>query len=195
MYEQVYFHPIRRIYDKHLIEFMKTLYGENGYKFDASFHLGQTDSEVISAMRSVVDDTKAPGHEAAKAILRRGHYKRVYERNPTDEKIVESAIAGGKLVPRMENADLSGAAFLFDALEREFGSEKLRYDSYTQSSNPNLFPVLMSDNRIEESTELSSILKNMPLTNINFIFAARDISEDVTRWLEKKRDIVLRGTP
>ena len=93
----------------------------------------------------------------------------------------------------MENADLSAAAFLFGALEPEFGSDKLRYDSYTQSSNPNLFPVLMPDGRIEESTELSSILKNMPLTNLNFIFAARDVSEDVTSWIEKNRNVVLGG--
>lgn len=194
MYEQVYFHPIRRIYDRHLIEFMKALYGENGYQFDAGFHLSQTDNEVTSAMRKADEDTKAPGHGAARAILRRGHYKRVYERNPTDEKLVEAAIGTGKLVPAMDNADLSAAAFLFAALERQFGAEKLRYDSYAQSSNPNLFPVLMADNRIEESIELSSILKNMPLTNMNFIFAARDISEDVTSWIETNREMVLRGT-
>lgn len=194
MYEQVYLHPIRRIYDKHLIEFMKTLYGENGYQFDVGFHLSQTDNEVISAMRKADLDAETPGHSAARAILRRGHYKRVYGRNPTDEKIVKGAIEDGRLVPAMEGADLSAAAFLFDELQKEFGSEKLRYDSYAQGSNPNLFPVLMPDNRIEESTELSSILKNMPLTNINFIFSARDISEDVTSWIEKNRSIVLGAT-
>jgi uncharacterized protein len=158
-----------------LIEFMKALYGEGGYRFDVGFHLGQTDSEVLFAMRKADGDPDAPGHSSARAILRRGHYKRVYARNPTDEKVVRDAIEEERLVPRMESADLSAAAFLFDALKGEFDPEKLRYDSYTQRSNPNLFPVQMSDGRIEDSTDLSSILKNMPLTNMNFIFAARDI--------------------
>jgi len=51
MYEQVYFHHVRRIYDYHLIEFMKTLYGSEGYRFDITFHLSQTDNEVLAAMR------------------------------------------------------------------------------------------------------------------------------------------------
>jgi hypothetical protein len=80
-----------------------------------------------------------------------------------------------------------------NALKGEFDPEKLRYDSYTQRSNPNLFPVQMSDGRIEDSTDLSSILKNMPLTNMNFIFAARDISDDVNNWTKKNRDVVLGG--
>ena len=61
MYEQVYFHPVHRMYDIHLIDFMKELYGPNGYSADLNFHLSQTDNEVMVRLREAAKDSVAPG--------------------------------------------------------------------------------------------------------------------------------------
>jgi HD superfamily phosphohydrolase len=69
MYEQVYFHNVRKIYDRHLVEFMKAYYKpRGGYLRNLEFHLDQTDSEILSAIRSRATDPRADGHEPAKAI-------------------------------------------------------------------------------------------------------------------------------
>jgi HD superfamily phosphohydrolase len=60
MYEQVYFHHVRRVYDLHLIEFMKEFYGNGGYKVEIDFHLRQTDNEVLSAMREACKRQRCP---------------------------------------------------------------------------------------------------------------------------------------
>ncbi|HEV7988737.1 MAG TPA: hypothetical protein VGP23_09650, partial [Candidatus Binataceae bacterium] len=59
-----------------------------------------------------VKDESFPGSTSARAILRRGHFRRVYTRNPSDETLVENAIKAGDLVPLSEQTDLSPAYFL-----------------------------------------------------------------------------------
>jgi len=112
MYEQVYFHPVRRIYDKHLIDYMKEYYGGDGYKFEAEFHLSQTDNEILSAIRIAARDGRAPGHNSAKAILSRAHFRCVYKRNPTDDALVEKSIENSIISPASDQTDLR-ASFLY----------------------------------------------------------------------------------
>ena len=195
MYEQVYFHHVRRIYDFHLIEFMKAHYGARGYSLSPEFHMEQTDNEVLSAMRLAARDKDAPGSSSAYAVLNRGHFRRIYTRNPTDEMIVEEAIKLGKLAPTGEQIDLSPAYFLMKHLESEIGSENIYYDKFFQGTNSAIFPVLMPDDRIEISTQVSEIIKNIPLTKITYIFASPSISADATKWIAKNREAVFAGGP
>jgi HD superfamily phosphohydrolase len=193
MYEQVYFHHVRRIYDHHLIEFMKTLYGAEGYRFAAPFHLSQTDSEVLAAMRLAAQEESTPGSASARAVLKRGHFRRVYTRNPSDDALVENAIKAGELVPSSEQTDLSPAYFLTEQLNREFGGSNIYYDKYFQTTNSAVFPVLMPDERIEISTQVSEVIRNIPLTKVTYIFADPALAENVTGWIAKNRVAVLKG--
>jgi HD superfamily phosphohydrolase len=193
MYEQVYFHHVRRIYDYHLIEFMKTLYGPGGYKFDAAFHLSQTDNEVLAAMRVATKDESISGSTSARFILGRGHFRRVYTRNPSDEALVESKIRAGELVPSSEQTDLSPAYFLTEQLNNVFGKNNIHYDKYFQSTNSSVFPVLMPDERIETSTQVSEVIRSIPLTKVTYIFASPALVENVNGWLAKNRVTVLEG--
>jgi hypothetical protein len=172
---------------------MKTLYGAGGYKFDAPFHLSQTDNEVLAAMRLAAKDESAPGSSAARAILERGHFRRVYTRNPSDEALVEGAIKAGDLVPSSEQTDLSPAYFLTEHLNREFGSDNIHYDKYFQNTNSAVFPVLMPDERIETSTQVSEVIRNIPLTKVTYIFASPAVAENATDWIAKNRVAVLKG--
>lgn len=193
MYEQVYFHHVRRIYDHHLIEFMKTLYGAGGYEFCEKFHLGQTDNEVLTAMRAAAREDSAPGCASARAILTRRHFRRVYTRNPSDELIVESAMKDGRLSPSSDQTDLSPAYFLYERLGNVFEKSSIYYDKYFQSSNSTNFPVLMPDQRIESSTQISEVIRNIPLTKVTYIFSDPALAESVKNWLEKHRDAILNG--
>ncbi len=149
MYEQVYFHPVRRIYDLHLIEFMSLLYGENGYPVDPQFHLGQTDNEVMSAMRSIKKDKRNAAYSAADAILGRGHFRLVYSFNPSDQGVLRAAVEAGRVKPDVDKPLNSPAYQLAKALSTKFGSSNVKTDLYVQGSSESVFPVLMGDGRIE----------------------------------------------
>jgi HD superfamily phosphohydrolase len=193
MYEQVYFHHVRRVYDYHLIEFMKAHYGKSNYKLDVDFHMQQTDNEILSAMRRACKGPGMNGHLHAKAILERQHFRRVYEKNPTDETSISKALAKGAIAPKANQTDLSAGFFLYGAIKRKFPKGAVFFDSYNQSSNPTAFPVLMSDGRIEDAGSLSTVLRSLPLTNVTYIFAEPSIASEVAEYIGKHRSRLLEG--
>lgn len=192
MYEQVYFHHVRRVYDFHLINFMLYHYGNNGYPVELKAHLQQTDIEIMAAMRCAIHEGSDCA-ELASRVLKREHFRRVYERNPSDDEVARQAISDRKLSPEKDQSDISAAKFIFQRCVKCFDPALLHFDSYTQKSNPALFPVLMPDGRIEESTEASLILGSLPLTDVKFIFAAPEIAENVAAWISANRLKVLEG--
>ena len=50
MYSQVYFHPVRRIYDIHLKDFLKTWLPDGQFPIEVEPHLLRTDNEVTVAL-------------------------------------------------------------------------------------------------------------------------------------------------
>ncbi|MEQ1901410.1 MAG: hypothetical protein ABL866_11825 [Devosia sp.] len=193
MYEQVYFHPIRRIYDLHLIDFMVDHYGPNGYSKDLAFHLSQTDNEVTAAIRTAAKNVKIPGHVSADAILNRGHFRFVYGYNPSDQAILGKAISEGKVQVELDKPFNSPAEKLLGPLSAEFGEGSIKKDLYIEGSSPALFPVLMPDGRVESSVSLSPILGSFPLMTVDSIYAAPEIVPKVKRWIELNRTSVLSG--
>jgi uncharacterized protein len=57
MWEQVYCHPVRRIYDIHLKEFMLAYFGHEKYPLNLKKHIATTDNEILVRI-----PTKSPGH-------------------------------------------------------------------------------------------------------------------------------------
>ena len=84
MYTQLYFHPIRRIYDFHLQEFLRLWLKGGKFSIEPDDHLRMTDNEVTAAIRAAADDDKHPAHEPAACIVCREHYRLLYQRNPED---------------------------------------------------------------------------------------------------------------
>lgn len=193
MYEQVYFHPVRRIYDKHLIDFMAQHYGENGYSRDVEFHLSQTDNEVTVAIRHAFRDQAAPGHLAAQAIIGRQHYRLVYGYNPSDQQALRESIEKGRVEIEENRPLVSPARRMFDLLSREFGKERFKEDLYIQGESYAVFPVLMQDRRIETSVSLSPVLRNFPRMTVDTIYASPNFVEQARNWIGKNREKVLRG--
>lgn len=87
MFSQVYLHPIRRIYDIHLADFLKLWLPGSIFSTDPDAMLAVTDNEVLSALADVARQADSSLGEAAERIVLRRHFKEVYAFNPGDRAI------------------------------------------------------------------------------------------------------------
>ena len=175
MYSQVYFHPVRRIYDIHLKDFLKEWLDGGVFSINLQRHLGMTDNEVTGALLDAAFDESKPGHLRARRIVRREHFKLIYERNPIDVEINPEA---GKAV--------------FEALGAEFGAEKFRHDRYYQGSGATDFPVRLRDGQIVSSLAMSETLNRVPVVSIDYVFAERSIFDRAKKWLNQHRPEIIK---
>ena len=87
MFTQLYFHPVRRIYDIHLKDFLLQWLPGGKYPSTVSEHYLLTDNEITAAILKASRDPASPGHDPARRIANREHYKLFYSRHPDDLKI------------------------------------------------------------------------------------------------------------
>ena len=161
MYSQVYFHPVRRIYDIHLMDFLKEWLDDGKFSIDSSTHLKMTDNEITAALWKAAFKEDEIGHSHARRIVRREHFKRLYERNPEDVKV---------------NPE-SGKA-IYNALKSKYGKDLFRHDPYNQKSGAPDFPVRMRDGRVVSSLAMSETLKNIPVVSVDHVFADRSCFDE-----------------
>lgn len=174
MYTQVYFHPVRRIYDLHLREFLRDWIGEAGFPTETEHHLLLTDHEVYAAMLRAARNPEDPGHEPARRIVARDHFREIYRRNPAD-------------VERNPDA----ADLLARGLEDQFGGERVRRDSYMGKGGAPDFPVLMPDGRLVSSLAQSDVLRTLPPVAGDCLFVDPEIRQDAEAWLRANRDNII----
>lgn len=180
MFSQVYYHPIRLIYDRHLQDFLaswlaeNTLLSEGTFSIDPERHLQITDDEVNAAMRVAAATPSRAGHDAARRILTHSHFKVLYERNPQDAKV---------------NFDPGRA--IAEAAQLEFGSGFIRYSKPRLTSGVPDFPVSTRDQRIEAAISVSEMLSKLQPTSIDYVFIHPDLRDKAKVWLDRNRDKVL----
>jgi len=175
MFSQVYYHRVRRIYDIHLRDFLKDWLPGGFFPTHLSDFLELSDNQVLAAMYNTCQNVSHPGHDAARRIIERSHYKRIYEFNPDDIRI---------------NPDSVGV--VYTVLKDKFGEDLLRFDHEKPKASENNFPVIRSDNgRIVSALSLSETLNHIPSARAEFIFAHPEISTTVTQWLEKNKKSVI----
>lgn len=174
MYSQVYFHPVRRIYDIHLKDFLKDWLPGGMFSTYIEDFLSITDNEVTAALRNAAFNNGSPGHSHARLIVRREHFKRLYERNPNDVKINPEA----------------GQA-IFENLSQQFGAERFRRDRYSQKGGAPDFPVRMRDGRIVSSLAISEVLNNVPVLSVDYVFAERGVFDQAEQWLKENRQKII----
>ena len=175
MYSQVYFHHTRRIYDAHLKDFLKDWLPGGYFPTDISAHVSMTDNEVNSALYSAAFDPSLAGHESARRIVCREHFKVLWERNPIDIAINTEA---GKAI--------------YDAAIVKFGADHIRRDEYSQRGGAPDFPVKMRDDNIVSSLSLSMTLQTLPVVSVDYVFVSRDILDDAMRWLASNRERIIQ---
>jgi HD superfamily phosphohydrolase len=175
MYSQVYFHPVRRIYDIHLKNFLAADLTGGKFPTDLESHLQNTDNEVNERILSAARDSAREGHDAARRIVGHKHYKALYQRHPDDVRVN----------PNAGNA-------VFGAATERFGNDNVRHDSYTEERDPVAFPVLCKDGRVVTANQLSDVLQHLPLVAVDFVFINPDLLKEATAWLQANREQIIQ---
>ena len=175
MYKQVYLHPIRRVYDIHLKDFLVEWLKGGRFSTRLKNHLGMSDAEVLVAIRKAFDDTKSPRHQLARRIQSREHFRRFYEASSSD-------IEGGKLQP---------GEVIADAARQQFGVDSIRYDYIRPKAVAPIFPVLIFDGSIELSLQRSQILARMPEIGVDNVYCDKSILADAIAWRDANRKSIL----
>ncbi len=137
-------------------------------------HLALTDHEVTAAILEAARSGKGAGHEHARRIVQRKHYRLAYERNPSDVKINPDA-----------------AELVFRAACEKFGAGAIRRDRYRQHGSAFDFPVFAKDGRVMSSIAMSEVLQRVPVNALDYVFVEPSKQDDFYNWLkEKRREII-----
>lgn len=174
MFQQLYFHPVRRIYDIHLKDFLKEWLPSGMFSTDIEEHLKMTDDRVLVGIREAAADVYHPACVHAIRLLERKHFKLLYERSARDTKINPAA---GEAV--------------YKAVSDRYGSSFVRHDAYTEK-NVNLdFPVLMRDDNIGSSLAESRVLEHIPVAGFDYVFVCRECFDGAEAWLKRELNKII----
>ena len=180
MYTQVYFHPIRRIYDIHLKDFLVDWLEEENFPTNVPDHLALTDNEVTSGFLNAARNCNNTGHLHAERIVNRKHFKLIYTRNSKDlEQKREHNLMVGKAVSKV--------------LSNEFGAENFRHDSYSQSGGAPDFPVKLNNNDVVLALSESDVLNQIPAILIDLVFCESKIYQEANEWFRENRTGIIQN--
>lgn len=145
MFTQVYFHRVRCMYDEHLLDFLREWLPHGEYPDSPEDHLAITDSEVSSAMRARSTNPASDGHDPARRVVQRDHFRRLYE-------------------PRMRDRErhLDPAGAVADWARSRYGDDKVRRVRKAKDPGERDFPVSKFDETTESSLTLSKPLAELP---------------------------------
>lgn len=171
MFTQVYLHPVRRIYDIHLQDFLKEWLPKGKFDTTAAGHLKFTDNEVTAAIRAAAGKKSGKGVNAARRIVTREHFKLCYSRHPEDVKVQPEA-----------------ASIIYAALAKKYGKDKVRFAPYDKSGKVSAFPMLSSNGDVVNGLEASEVLTQFPPTILEHVFVAPQIRDDALKWLQNNKN-------
>ncbi len=174
MFTQLYYHPIRRIYDIHLMDFLSAWIPGGVFNTEVSSHLRMTDNHVMAAVLDATNNPDAPGCEPARRIIGRSHFRLLYERNPQDVKCNPDAVQ-----------------FIYKAACNEFGEPNVRHDIIPAVPKGYDFPVMAHDRRIVSSLEESDTLNKIPPASVGYVFIEPLFREKGRQWLQEKRASII----
>lgn len=168
MFTQVYCHRVRRIYDIHLKDFLKSWLPGGMFSTSTEDLLEITDNEVASELSEAVRDEEHPGHDPARRIARREHFRLLYQRTRED---LETNREAGKAV--------------FEEACKQFGESEVRHDCYIQKGEGHNFPVLARDGRIFSSLTKSETLEKVPLVAVDYVYISPKCRKRAEKWRDK----------
>lgn len=117
------------------------------------------------------------GHVHARRIVKRDHFRVLWQRNPEDSV-----------------ANLDAGSYVFDAAAEQFGPENVRRDSYAQPGATIDFPVLQRDGKVTSGQSISQVLANVPSVAVDTVFIRRDLLDDAEKWLRQEKAQVIQPT-
>ena len=174
MFTQLYYHHIRRIYDIHLMDFMKKWLPQGRIPVTIDKLLKLTDNEVMTGILKADNNQRHRAHEEARRIVRREHFRLLYEFSPADLK---------------KNPE--GARNVVRAAKKRFGPRNVRYDAQAGKGSLPDFPVLTFGGQIESSLSISEVLNHIPVASFERVFIAPESRDKAELWLKENRKNIL----
>ena len=174
MYTQLYFHPVRRIYDVHLKEFFKEALPDGKYSTELEEHLNTSDNEMLVMLARAASKPGSSGHDPARRIVNRGHFRLLYESTPGDLE-----------------RNLNAPELIAAAASREFGDSHIRYDPYESDPDSEDFPVYQRDGSVASSVQLSNTFARPPRFAVEYVFVAPEVKEKAKTWLDDNKEQIL----
>lgn len=171
MYSQVYFHPVTKIYDLHLADFMVDNMKGQKFSVDAFEFVKTTDNEVMANIFVAAGDKLIPGHKHAKRIIERDHLRVLYERYPRDIRINKDAVQ-----------------IVYKAAVEKYSEQLVRYFLMPAKGAPADFLVYQNDDRVDRALNMSQVIAHIPTPEKEVVYVDSSIRNDATEWLEKERN-------
>jgi HD superfamily phosphohydrolase len=175
MFNGLYLHPIRRIYDIHLVDFVRAWLEDQGgvYPVEPEELLRFHDGRVGVAIEEAAGDEDAPGHDPARRIVGREHFRTFYR--PTKPDLL---------------VNLEATKVVHDAAVEEFGAESVRKSVYPAKDGALDFPILRRG-RIEPASSMIDALTEIPPTRFDAVYIVPERLEEAELWLsEHKNDLL-----
>jgi HD superfamily phosphohydrolase len=173
-FTQVYFHRARRIYDIHLMDFLRAWRAPQGglLPHEPAEHLKLTDNDVLAAINAAARDGDDPLRPLARRIVvRQERFAQIYV--PTPAELARNPDAGRQVA---------------SALAERYGADAVRHDRYGKATAPFDFPVLRRDREVISSTGASEVLTRVPTARFDYTFLDRRHRADAEVWLKAHRD-------
>ena len=174
MYTQLYFHPTRRIYDVHLMEFLKAWLPSGCFPTEVDKHLSLTDNEVNAAIWKAANDPMDSCYALAQRIVSREHFRQVYEPSSKDQ-----------------STTLEPAKKIFAALVEKFGPRNVRRDTFPQKGGSYDFPVYTKAGEIDRSLKLSETLSKVPTFSVDRVYVNVTVRKEADTWLAKNKERIV----
>ena len=175
MFMQVYHHHVRVAYDLHLEEFLRDWLPGGLFPEDWDSLKSLTDKEILSAISESARDQTVPGHDPARRIVNRGHFRRAYAPTLGDKEMNDDPVSA-----------------VAAACVKKFGEHAVRQRTFPPRSGPVTdFPVLDSQGNVESSNALSIPLKQIPVVDVGYVLIDPHRVVDAIGWIESEKDSIL----
>ena len=176
MFKQVYLHHVRRIYDLHLLDFLKLWLPEGQFAADVEKLVSISDPTVMAEILTASADGFHPAHDAASRFMTRRHYRRVYRPRPADRDIC---------------SDPGKAVFL--ALADEFDQVNVKHDVHYDDGGVDDFPVLMEDGSVRSALSTSDVLQQHMSLSFDTVYVPPEMIDHARRFLQVKLGHILEN--
>ena len=174
MFMQVYHHHVRVAYDLHLEEFLNEWLPGGQFPEDWDALRALTDNQVLSAIAESARHESMAGHEHARRIVSRGHFRRAYTLTPRDTETYVDPVS----------------AIAVACVER-YGASGVRQRSFRQSGPVTEFPVSDSQGNVESSSDVSTPLTQVPVVDIGYVLVDPAVVDDARDWIRSNKDSIL----
>jgi uncharacterized protein len=175
MFSQVYFHPVRRIYDLHLKAFLEQTLPNGVYPTDLQHFLPITDNDILVSIRKFAMDTGRPASNHARCIEKRRHFKKAYQSTSQDcqrSPDILFAVANG--------------------LAKVFGDENVMYDDLgKETSSKSDFPIRTDDGRIISAHGESKVMTSLPMATTGYVFVEPEVRGKACAWVKENLQTLL----